>query len=108
MPWTGKQFAAKHNHSLRGKAASEAAEQATAMVRNGVPEGEAIATANKHAKRGAGSAPRSAEEHMVSRRQQGLSVRETAGEFKTPKTTAHRKTADMMRSGYIGQGSARD
>lgn len=50
MPWTGPQFAAKHNHSLKGKAASKAAAQATAMVRAGVPEGTAIATANKNAK----------------------------------------------------------
>lgn len=49
MPWTGKQFAAKHNKSLSGSAANKAARQATAMVRAGVPEGEAIATANKHA-----------------------------------------------------------
>jgi uncharacterized protein YdaT len=49
MPWTGKQFAAKHNHKLSGAAASEAAAQATAMIKHGVPEGEAIATANKHA-----------------------------------------------------------
>lgn len=50
MPWTGKTFAAKHNHSLHGKAADKAAAQATAMVKAGVPEGEAIATANKRAK----------------------------------------------------------
>lgn len=50
MPWTGKTFAAKHNHKLHGKAASKAAAQATSMVNAGVPEGEAIATANKHAK----------------------------------------------------------
>jgi len=49
MPWTGKTFASKHNHHLRGKAASKAAAQATAMLKAGVPEGEAIATANKHA-----------------------------------------------------------
>lgn len=49
MPWTGKSFAEKHNHKLSGKAADAAARQATAMVNAGVPEGEAIATANKHA-----------------------------------------------------------
>ncbi len=49
MPWTGKQFSEKHNHKLKGKAADNAAVQATAMVRAGVPEGEAIATANKNA-----------------------------------------------------------
>jgi uncharacterized protein YdaT len=47
MPWTGKSFAAKHNHSLRGKAASKAASIASAIVRGGGDEGIAIATANK-------------------------------------------------------------
>lgn len=49
MPWSGKEFAAKHNHKLKGKSADKAAAQATAMVKAGVPEGEAIATANKRA-----------------------------------------------------------
>ncbi len=49
MPWTGKSFAAKHNKKLKGAAATKAAAQATAMVKSGVPEGVAIATANKHA-----------------------------------------------------------
>lgn len=49
MPWSGKQFAKKHNHKLSGASADKAAKQATAMVRAGVPEGEAIATANKRA-----------------------------------------------------------
>jgi uncharacterized protein YdaT len=49
VPWTGKSFASKHNHSLKGKAATKAAKIATAMVNRGVPEGEAIATANKRA-----------------------------------------------------------
>lgn len=49
MPWTGKQFAAKHNHKLSGSGANRAAKIATAMVDRGVPEGEAIATANKRA-----------------------------------------------------------
>jgi hypothetical protein len=47
MPWTAGQFAARHNKKLSGKAASTAAAQATAMVKKGVPEGIAIATANK-------------------------------------------------------------
>jgi uncharacterized protein YdaT len=47
MPWGAKDFADKHNKKLKGKAASKAAEQATAMVKAGVPEGIAIATANK-------------------------------------------------------------
>lgn len=51
MPWTGQSFASKHNHKLKGAAAAKAAHQADAMLRAGVPEGEAIATANKHAER---------------------------------------------------------
>ena len=47
MPWDAKTFAARHNKKLHGEAASKAAEQATAMVKAGVPEGEAIAVANK-------------------------------------------------------------
>lgn len=47
MPWDAKSFAKKHNHKLHGKAASKAAEMATAMVKGGTPEGVAIATANK-------------------------------------------------------------
>ena len=50
MPWTGKEFAKKHNHSLKGKKAGKAAAMATAMLKSGVPEGEAIATANARAK----------------------------------------------------------
>lgn len=48
MPWpTGAGFAARHNKKLHGAAAQKAADIATAMVKRGVPEGEAIATANK-------------------------------------------------------------
>ena len=48
MPWlSGKGFAKRHNKKLKGAAAQKAADQATAMVRKGVPEGIAIATANK-------------------------------------------------------------
>jgi uncharacterized protein YdaT len=47
MPWDAKSFASRHNKKLRGKAASKAASQATALVRKGMPEGEAIAIANK-------------------------------------------------------------
>jgi uncharacterized protein YdaT len=50
MPWTPKQFASKHNHRLKGPAATKAASIANAMLRAGVPEGEAIATANKRAR----------------------------------------------------------
>ena len=50
MPWkSGKEFASRHNHKLSGAAATRAAHQANAMLRAGVPEGEAIATANKRA-----------------------------------------------------------
>lgn len=51
MPWTGKSFREKHNHGISGRVADKAAAQATAMVKSGVPEGEAIATANKTASR---------------------------------------------------------
>jgi uncharacterized protein YdaT len=47
MPWTAKTFAARHNKKLHGEAASKAASQATALVKKGMPEGEAIAIANK-------------------------------------------------------------
>jgi uncharacterized protein YdaT len=47
MPWTSREFASKHNKKLKGEAAKTAAAQATAMVKKGVPEGIAIATANK-------------------------------------------------------------
>ena len=56
MPWDAASFSKKHNHKLSGKAADTAARQATAMVRAGVPEGEAIATANKTGNRIAGYA----------------------------------------------------
>lgn len=49
MPFTGKSFASRHNKKLHGAVAAKAAAQANAMMRSGVPEGEAIATANKHA-----------------------------------------------------------
>ncbi len=50
MPWkSGAEFASRHNKKLHGSAATAAKNQAEAMMRNGVPEGEAIATANKEA-----------------------------------------------------------
>lgn len=49
IPWTGKSFAKKHNHRLKGKAADKAARIATAMIGRGVDEGTAIATANARA-----------------------------------------------------------
>ena len=52
MPWaTGKQYAAAHNKKLKGAAATKAAQVATAMIKAGAPEGEAIATANKQGDR---------------------------------------------------------
>ena len=47
MPWTGKEFAQRHNKSLSPGEAKAAARQATAMVNSGADEGIAIATANK-------------------------------------------------------------
>jgi uncharacterized protein YdaT len=49
MPWSGKSFGSKHNKKLPLAAAKSAARQANAMLKAGVPEGEAIATANKRA-----------------------------------------------------------
>ena len=49
MPWTPEQFKQKHNKKLKGKSATKAADMANAMLRSGVSEGVAIATANKHA-----------------------------------------------------------
>lgn len=51
MPWTGKEFAAKHNKKLKGAGAKKAASIASAIVRGGGDEGIAIATANKYANR---------------------------------------------------------
>lgn len=48
MPWGANEFAERHNKKLHGASAAKAASMATAMVREGVPEGIAIATANKH------------------------------------------------------------
>ena len=50
MPWDSKSFAARHNKKLSPEAAAKAARMANAMLRAGVPEGEAIATANARAK----------------------------------------------------------
>ena len=52
MPWkSGAEFASRHNKKLHGKAATAAKNQAEAMIAKGVPEGIAIATANKRADR---------------------------------------------------------
>ena len=47
MPWPGTSFK-EYNHSLSTGEAKSAGRQATAMLNSGVPEGIAIATANKH------------------------------------------------------------
>jgi uncharacterized protein YdaT len=49
MPWTPQSFRSKHNHGLNPAQSEHAAAQANAMLRSGVPEGIAIATANKYA-----------------------------------------------------------
>lgn len=49
MPWTAQQFASRHNKGLDKPAAAKAARIANGMLRSGVPEGEAIATANARA-----------------------------------------------------------
>ena len=54
MSWTPQQFKDKHNKGLSLATAGRAAAQATAMIKAGVPEGEAIATANKQAAKGYG------------------------------------------------------
>lgn len=50
MPWTGKTFKSRHNKGLTGAQAKKASAQANAMLKAGVDEGVAIATANKHAR----------------------------------------------------------
>lgn len=47
MPWTGQEFGSRHNHAASPAQAASGARQANAMLRSGVPEGIAIATANK-------------------------------------------------------------
>lgn len=49
MPWDAESFRSRHNKKLSKPAAAKAAAQANAMLRRGVPEGEAIAVANKRA-----------------------------------------------------------
>jgi len=51
VPWSAESFKAKHNKSLSHPQAKRAAAQANAMIKSGVPEGEAIATANKQTKK---------------------------------------------------------
>jgi len=54
MPWTGKEFRARHNQGLTAKQADKAAAQANAILRSTGDEGMAIATANKNARRTGG------------------------------------------------------
>ena len=123
MPWTPKEFASRHNHSLSGSQAKKASSIANAMLGRGVPEGEAIATANKRAgsqaglpsgpkrqpTRMAGSSPANAADHMKKRRGQGVQLKGIAREFGTSKSTAHRKTGgNMFRQGFVRGGSAAD
>lgn len=50
MPWSPESYRSRHNKSLTGPQAKKASAQANAMLRSGVPEDIAIATANKHAR----------------------------------------------------------
>lgn len=49
MPWSGKTFRQRHNKGLSPGRANKAAKIANAMLKNGAPEGKAIATANARA-----------------------------------------------------------
>jgi uncharacterized protein YdaT len=49
MPWSANNYRERHNKKLSLPEAKKAAAQASAMIKQGVPEGEAIATANKRA-----------------------------------------------------------
>lgn len=46
MPWTGKSFGSRHNHSLSGKGAAKAASIANAILRDSGDEGKAIRIAD--------------------------------------------------------------
>ena len=96
MPWTGKEFASKHNRKLKGAPASKAASQASAMVRSGVPEGIAIATANKTGDRALKGSPKSRDEHMA-RRTKHVTQAAAGKEFGTSQSTVSRK---VMRQGF--------
>lgn len=56
--------------------------------------------------RHSGSSPKSAAEAMASRKRQGLTYREIAGEHGTSKSTAHRKARGLLGRGYTREGSA--
>lgn len=55
MPFTAQSFRTRHNKKLGLGASRHAAAQANAMIANGVPEGEAIAVANRYAGKGYGA-----------------------------------------------------
>lgn len=123
MPWNAKSFATKHNHKLTGNAASTAARQATAMVRAGVPEGEAIATANKTGNRIAGYArggliedtdnqsrrmKRNIEQYRNEADQPGpASVPLTRDNDKTPDLEFGRERDNVMTSNYAKGGNVK-
>jgi uncharacterized protein YdaT len=48
MPWDAESFRSRHNQKLSPEAAGHAAKMANAMLKRGVSERIAIATANKH------------------------------------------------------------
>lgn len=47
MPWTANSFRDRHNRGLSDEQAAKAARIANKLLDKGLPEGEAIATANK-------------------------------------------------------------
>ena len=100
MPWDAKEFASRHNKKLKGAAASKAASQATAMVREGVPENIAIATANKTGDRmmhhGLKGSPQSRDEHMA-RQAKGKTQGAVAKDFGRHPSTVSRA---VMRQGF--------
>ena len=51
MPWTGPEFAARHNKRLKGPQADQAAKVAGAILAKTGDEGKAIRIANAQAKR---------------------------------------------------------
>ena len=63
MPWTPKSFKAKHNKSLTPAQSEHAASIANAILKRGVSEGIAIATANKRAEN-----TRTGKPHQVGKR----------------------------------------
>ena len=58
MPFTPKSFRARHNKKLTPAQSEKAAKRSNAMIREGLPEGEAIRNANAMAKRERGGRKR--------------------------------------------------